>query len=58
MNNPKEAAAVGKIMRARAVNCFSVPHLNELFYKTIKEDVMTGNYDEQKSDMTKWLEKI
>lgn len=56
MNNPKEAAEIGKQMRARAVNCFSVPHLNELFYKTIIEDVLTGNYDEQKSDMTKWLE--
>lgn len=58
MNNPIEVAEIGKKMRNRAINCFSVPHLNNLFYKTIKEDILTGEFDNNKVDMTKWSDKI
>ena len=43
---------VGKKMYERAVKGFSVKHLNELFYKTITEDVLKGSFDESKADMT------
>ncbi|SHK28315.1 glycosyltransferase family 4 protein [Xylanibacter ruminicola] len=56
LDNPQKAKLIGERMRDRAIKCFSVPQLNELFYKTIKEDILTGGYDEKKSDMTKWSE--
>jgi len=54
MNNPNEAKRIGMLMKKRATECFSIQHLNELFYKTIVEDVMHGKYDEAKADMAKY----
>ena len=56
LDNPREAELIGERMRDRAIRCFSVPRLNKLFYQTIKEDILTGEYDERKCDMTKWPE--
>lgn len=53
MNNPEEGKAIGLKMRERALGCFSIYHLNELFYLTIK-DIINGVYDEAKVDMTKF----
>ena len=39
-------------MKQRAYNCFSIRHLNALLYKTFKEDILTGQYDEAKADMS------
>ena len=50
MNHPEECKRVGEKMYERAINCFSIYHLDELFYLTIK-DLMNGIYDEKKSDM-------
>ena len=38
-------------MRKRALECFSIYHLDELFYLTL-QDIMNGVYDENKVDMT------
>ncbi len=51
LNNQDEAKKIGLKMKERASECFSILHLNELFYKTIVEDVMQGKYDETKKDM-------
>ena len=51
MTHQEEAKRIGEKMRERAYNCFSIRHLNELFYKTIIEDVLQGKYDEAKADM-------
>lgn len=48
--NPEEGEKVGNDMRQRALDCFSIYHLNELFYLTIK-DIVDGVYDENKADM-------
>lgn len=51
LNNQDKVLEIGEKMFKRANNCFSILHLNDLFYKTIKEDIMTDSYDKQKSDM-------
>lgn len=51
LKHPQEQAEIGRNMRERAMSCFSIKHLNDLFYKTLVEDVLPGNYDERKSDM-------
>ncbi len=53
MENPEEGKKIGAKMRERALNCFSIYHLNDLFYETIK-DVADGIYDEKKTDMANW----
>lgn len=51
LEHQQKAKEIGQEMRERAVSCFSVKHLNDLFYKTIVEDVMTSQFDDKKSDM-------
>ena len=51
MNNQEEAKKIGALMKKRAAECFSIQHLNELFYRTIVEDVMQRKYDKEKIDM-------
>lgn len=41
---------LGQRMRERALNCFSIYHLDELFYETLK-DIQKGIYSEDKIDM-------
>lgn len=53
MENPEEGKKIGAKMKERALNCFSIYHLNDLFYETIK-DVVQGKYDEKKTDMANW----
>ena len=40
-------------MRKRALGCFNIYHLNELFYVTL-QDIMKGVYDINKVDMSAW----
>lgn len=54
LNNPEQAKAAGQKMYQRTHNSFEVAHLNELFYKTIIEDVLEGKYDENKRDMANY----
>lgn len=52
--HPKEMSEMGEKMYERTLKSFSVDHLNKLFYDTIVEDIMTGKYDKNKVDMTKY----
>jgi len=51
MNHQDEARAIGKKMKERAYNCFSINHLNEMIYDTFVEDILHGKYDLNKFDM-------
>lgn len=50
IDKPDDGYKIGKAMRERALKCFSIYQLNELFYLTIK-DILNGVYDEKKADM-------
>lgn len=52
----QEAEEIGIKMYERTIHSFSIKHLNELFYRTLVEDILPGKYDSRKSDMTKWKE--
>ena len=52
LSHKNEAKAIGFRMQKRAQKCFSIMHLNDIFYDTIMEDVLYGKYDENKIDMT------
>lgn len=51
MNSPEDRQRIGADMRRRALECFSIYHLNELFYLTLM-DIMNGIYDPEKADMS------
>ena len=51
LNNKEKASEIGKKMKTRVDNGFSVAHLNSLFYRTIIEDILPGVYDLSKVDM-------
>jgi glycosyltransferase involved in cell wall biosynthesis len=53
MNNTEERNSIGEKMRKRALECFNIYYLDELFYLTI-QDLLNGIYDPQKIDMTKY----
>ena len=52
LDHQEEAKQIGEKMYDRATNGFSVPHLNDLFYRTLMEDVLPGKFDPKKADMT------
>lgn len=54
LSHQEEAREIGKKQQARTYSCFSIMHLNEMFYDTVMEDVLQGKYDENKVDMTKY----
>lgn len=51
LSHKEEAALIGRKMQKRAWASFEVEHLNDLFYRTIVEDILQNRYDERKSDM-------
>lgn len=53
MNSAEDRKQIGNAMRKRALNCFSIYHLDELFYLTLK-DIVNGVYDEEKTDMARY----
>ncbi len=53
MNNPEEGRQIGTNMRKRALNCFNIYHLNDVFYDTI-QDIQNGCYDPAKTDMASY----
>lgn len=57
MNNKAEASEIGKLMKRRAEECFSIRHLTDMFYDTL-HDIMIGKYDPQKEDMAKYNVEI
>lgn len=46
-----EAHHIGERMKNRVEAGFTVKHLNELFYRTITEDILKDKYDDVKHDM-------
>ena len=53
MNSQDDCKRIGNLMRKRAMECFNIYHLDNLFYLTIK-DIMNGVFDESKVDMTNY----
>jgi glycosyltransferase involved in cell wall biosynthesis len=53
IEHPEDAKLIGQKMRNRAINCFSVQHLNEMFYDTII-DIKNGVFDSKKQDMANY----
>lgn len=53
MNSAEDRKKIGSAMRKRALDCFSIYHLDELFYLTVK-DIVNGVYDEEKTDMARY----
>lgn len=51
MTHPQELDDIADKMYFRASHCFSIQHLNDIFYDTIL-DVRNGKIDEDKFDMT------
>lgn len=56
MNHSEEAKRIGLKMYERSNNSFNIFRLGELFYRTIKEDIIPGKYDLEKSDMVGYWE--
>lgn len=50
ISNPDEGVEIGKKMMERAVKCFDIRHLDEVFYDTIT-DIKNGVHDKNKEDM-------
>ena len=57
LENKETAAKFGRKMYERTISSFSIHHLNEMFYDTIVEDVLRGEYDINKLDMTNYKAK-
>ncbi len=56
LSNREYGAKIGAKMRDRALNCFSIYHLNDCFYDTLL-DLYNNVYDENKVDMSKYRVK-
>lgn len=54
INNLDKGKQIGQKMRKRALDCFSIYHLDKLFYLTVK-DILKGIYDESKIDMARYV---
>jgi glycosyltransferase involved in cell wall biosynthesis len=52
LSNKEKMTAIGLKMYQRTKKCFEVKQLNDLFYRTLVEDVLPGKYDMSKADMT------
>ncbi len=57
LDNKDAAAEFGKKMYERTIRSFSIQHLNDMFYDTLIEDVLCGEYDLNKLDMTQYKAK-
>lgn len=53
IEHPEDAKLIGQKMRNRVIKCFSVQHLNEMFYNTII-DINNGVFDAKKQDMSNY----
>lgn len=57
LNHKDQAKEIGEKMYKRTINSFSIRHLNDMFYDTLVEDILCGNYDLSKVDMTNYIPK-
>lgn len=53
MQNREQAKKIGECMKLRAENCFSIRHLTECFYDTLR-DIADGIHDPAKEDMAEY----
>ena len=53
MSHKDEIEEIGNKMKERALKCFSIYHLNELFYKTVV-DILNDQFDPKKADMANY----
>lgn len=53
LSHQKEATEIGRKMQKRAENCFSIQHLNDMFYHTLL-DILQDKYDTNKIDMANY----
>ncbi|WP_308597085.1 glycosyltransferase family 4 protein [uncultured Parabacteroides sp.] len=54
LENKDTVQLYGEKMYQRTHACFEIKHLNDLFYRTLVEDVLNGTFDLMKVDMTKY----
>lgn len=54
LTHQKEATLIAEKMYERTKRSFEIKHLNELFYRTLIEDVLLGKFDNAKADMTNY----
>ena len=52
LSHKQEAAEMGEKLYYRTKNGFEIKHLNVLFYDTLVEDILRGEYDINKFDMS------
>lgn len=50
LDHQEEAKKLGEKLYNRAISCFSVEHLNQMFYDTL-QDIVADKYDKSKIDM-------
>lgn len=53
LDHQNESKEIGEKLHNRVVSCFSVEHLNQMFYDTL-QDVLVDKYDMKKYDMTRY----
>ena len=58
LSHKEQACTIGSKMYERVMSSFEIHHLNDLFYRTIVEDVLQGKYDENKKDMSNYIKKL
>lgn len=56
LSHQDDAALIGDKMRMRVESCFTIQHLNDMFYETML-DVLRDKYDMNKVDMTQYTTK-
>lgn len=57
LEHKEEAARIGQEMYKRTHDSFEIKHLNDMFYDTIVEDVLSGHFDQEKVDMVTYKPK-
>ena len=57
LNNRDEIKEYGLKLYERTHNGFEIQHLNDTFYDTLVEDILTGSYDKNKVDMVTYKPK-
>lgn len=54
LSHREESKLIASKMYERTMRSFEIKHLNELFYRTLVEDILQGKYDKAKVDMVNY----
>lgn len=57
LSHKEEAASIGQKMYQRTHDGFEIKHLNDTFYDTLVEDILSAKYDLNKYDMATYIPK-